>query len=98
MTREENSKVCRVCKNMKQDYEHGMICGLTNSIGSFEDKCASFIPDEEEVLRSIKRDTENQKLTEELIENSTSESPWRTMLSILIVIIAVIRLIVALSK
>jgi hypothetical protein len=98
MTREEYIKVCKLCENRKQDYEHGMICSLTNKIADFKDNCPSFVSDNEAVLNSIKKNTETEKITQELLESHVSQSPWRAVLAIIVAILAVIRLIVAFSR
>lgn len=47
MTREEQLKFCKICKNQKFDMNQGIICGLTNQRADFEETCDSFIEDSE---------------------------------------------------
>lgn len=42
MTREEQLRYCKVCKNQKFDLQQGIICSLTNTKADFEDSCDSF--------------------------------------------------------
>ena len=45
MTREEQLKLCNICKNQKFDFNQGMICGITNLPANFEISCNSFNED-----------------------------------------------------
>ncbi len=39
-------ELCKTCKNQKFDIQQGLLCGLTNEKGSYEDACGDFIKDE----------------------------------------------------
>ena len=45
MTRQEHLKFCQVCTHQKKDLNKGIICGLTDAIADFENKCPSFLED-----------------------------------------------------
>ncbi len=96
MTREEYIKVCRMCENRKQDYEHGMICSLTGSKADFADKCPSFVLDNEVVLQPQVSENFSQSATND--DYYDSGFSWRTVLAIIVTIIAVIRLIATLNR
>jgi len=102
MTREEYVKICRICENRKQDYEHGMVCGLTGRKADFEDKCPSFVTDNEAVMQT--QNAESYSLNTNYTTNNTevddyeSGFTWESVLGIVLTIIAVIRLIVALNR
>ena len=46
MTREEQLKFCKACKNQKFDVNQGIICGLTNERADFSGFCSSYVEDE----------------------------------------------------
>ena len=101
MTREEYVKVCRICENRRQDYEHGMVCRLTGRKADFEDKCPSFVLDNEAVMQT--QNTESYSVNTNYDMNkegdySENGFTWQALLGIILAIIAVIRLIVALSR
>ncbi len=39
-------ELCKTCINQKFDIQQGLLCGLTNEKGSYEDACGDFIKDE----------------------------------------------------
>jgi uncharacterized RDD family membrane protein YckC len=43
--RDEQLKFCKICKNQKFDFQHGILCGLTNQPADFQVSCASFVQD-----------------------------------------------------
>lgn len=88
MTREEQVKFCMLCKNRKMDFQQGLLCRLTDKQADFEKSCASFIPDETHNI---------VKPSYVPVENEESFN-WKTALSVILVIFAVIRLIYRLSK
>lgn len=45
MTREEQLRFCKSCKNQKFDMNYGVICGLTNERANFTGFCSSYIED-----------------------------------------------------
>ncbi len=47
MTREEQVKICETCKHCKKDITRGILCGLTNEYGAFDDLCALYEPSDE---------------------------------------------------
>lgn len=97
MTREEYLKICRICENRKQDYEHGMVCGLTGRKADFEDKCPSFVLDNEAVMQSQNAENYSQNYTTGTGDYDSGFT-WRTLLAIVVAVIAVIRLIITLNR
>lgn len=53
MTREQHLTFCKICVNRKNDFEKGILCGLTNQIANFEVECPSFSKDEAITHRSF---------------------------------------------
>ena len=105
MTREEYVKVCRICENRKQDYEHGMVCGLTGRKADFEDKCPSFVTDNEAVMQTqnaesyaLNNNYNNYSNPTEVDDYDSGGITWQSVLGIVLTIIAVVRLIVALNR
>lgn len=96
MTRDEYIKVCRICENRKQDYEHGMICSLTGRKADFADKCPSFVLDNDVVLQPQVSESFSQNTTND--DYYDSGFSWRTVLAIIVAIIAVVRLIATLNR
>jgi uncharacterized RDD family membrane protein YckC len=45
MTREEQLRFCKVCKNQKFDIKQGIVCSLTNLPADFETRCDAFDED-----------------------------------------------------
>jgi uncharacterized RDD family membrane protein YckC len=64
MTRVEQLKFCKICKNQKFDFKEGIICGLTNLPADFETSCDSFNEDmelkDQNELRSKKNEILNK--------------------------------------
>lgn len=54
MTTKERLAFCTICKNRKVDFKSGLICNVTNEKPDFEDKCETFLKDEEEAERKLK--------------------------------------------
>ena len=61
MTREEQLKLCTVCKNRKVDLERGLVCSLTNEYAAFEGECKDYVFDQEESERKEKQAEEIKK-------------------------------------
>ena len=53
MTLKERLEFCSVCEKRKMDFKTGLVCFLTNEKPDFEEKCQSFIKDEEEATRRL---------------------------------------------
>lgn len=60
MTREEQLKFCKACKNQKFDLNHGVICGLTNERANFSGFCSSYVEDEDLKQEQIKTEFESE--------------------------------------
>jgi uncharacterized RDD family membrane protein YckC len=60
MTREEQLKLCKTCKNQKFDLNLGVICGLTNERADFIDVCSSYIEDTELIQKQMSTVFENE--------------------------------------
>ena len=68
MTRDEQLKFCKICKNQKFDPTKGIICSLTSEAADFTISCDSFIEDSE---LKIKNDKEVKE--KELLESTASQ-------------------------
>jgi hypothetical protein len=53
MTTTERMQFCTICKNRKTDFKIGLTCSLTNEKPDFNDKCESFIKDQDEAERKL---------------------------------------------
>jgi hypothetical protein len=89
MITKEQLKYCEICKNRKLDFEKGLLCGLTNEHATFTDTCSSFELDEYQNKKTVERKTNY---------SNNQPIPFGTIISIIIAIIAVIRLFVAFSN
>ncbi|QCW99178.1 RDD family protein [Aggregatimonas sangjinii] len=43
MTRKEQLQSCKICQHQKKDLNRGIICGLTDNLADFEERCETFI-------------------------------------------------------
>jgi len=68
MTREEQLRFCKICKNQKFDMKQGIICNLTNKPADFEDYCNSYIEDSE-----LKQKMESNKNENEILNKTASQ-------------------------
>lgn len=68
MTREEQLKFCKVCKNQKFDITQGIICGLTNMSADFEVICDNYSEDEE-----LKTKVQYQVAENEILNKTASQ-------------------------
>nr|WP_299388426.1 RDD family protein [Allomuricauda sp.] len=53
MTRDQHLAFCKICVHRKNDFERGIVCGLTNDLADFENDCPSFERDENITTRSF---------------------------------------------
>lgn len=60
MTREEQLKSCRICKNQKFSMNRGIICRLTDEPADFEDYCRSFTEDAERRVQNAAVEIRNE--------------------------------------
>lgn len=60
MTREEQLKLCKACKNQKFDLTLGVICSLTNERADFDDACSSYVEDIELKQKQTSKVFENE--------------------------------------
>lgn len=60
MTREEHLQSCKICKNQKYDPNQGIICGLTNSIATFQDQCEFLEEDSFLKEKKVKEDAQKE--------------------------------------
>lgn len=94
MTSEEYPKICRICENRRHDYEHGMVCRLTNRKADFEDKCPSFVLDKEALIQTQNVETFSENTDYDMTkEGNYSENgfTWQALIGIILAIIGVIR-------
>jgi uncharacterized RDD family membrane protein YckC len=74
MTREQQLKFCKVCKNKGFDAQQGIICNLTGARADFQYECSSYHEDEElknkeqenKVIRNIA--SQNKRLANYLLD------------------------------
>ncbi|MBP7076502.1 MAG: RDD family protein [Bacteroidales bacterium] len=69
MTREEQLKFCKVCKNQKFDFTHGIICNITNLPAEFDSECDFF---EEDTV--LKAKSEGKSVEDEICISGASKS------------------------
>lgn len=62
MTLSERLNYCKICTNRKTDVSTGIVCGLTNEKPTFEDECADFKADEDQIqyYKERQKATENE--------------------------------------
>ena len=63
MKREDQIKICRICKHRKLNMNTGLFCGLTGHNPDFETKCGNLEIDEQEAAR-IKQVEQDIKIEE----------------------------------
>lgn len=68
MTRQEQLRFCKICKNQKFDIKQGIICNLTNQPADFEENCNSFIEDSE-----LKQRIESNMPENEILNKTASQ-------------------------
>lgn len=56
MTREDRLEFCKICHNRKNDFQKGLLCGITNKHAVFKTTCESFVEDFEEKAYLLLRD------------------------------------------
>lgn len=55
MNRDYRLNFCRICSNRKLNLKHGIVCGLTNELATFNDSCESYKKDTEEISKRLKQ-------------------------------------------
>ncbi|AXG69655.1 hypothetical protein KORDIASMS9_01881 [Kordia sp. SMS9] len=88
---------CKTCVNRSFSSANGIVCGLTNEKPNFVLNC----PDFEKDIKEEKRIADRKAMleAEEVYDDNGKSVPtWKTILSIVIFIIVVVRLIMRLSK
>ena len=91
MIKPEQLKYCQICIHRKLDFDKGMQCKLTNDFPTFANTCPTFELDE---FAKSKNDSKPKY-------NNSAESSglgWRTVLSVILMVIALIRLASTCSK
>lgn len=68
MTREEQLKHCKICKNQKFDMNKGIICSLTDQLADFEGTCDSFNEDTE-----LKSKLDSNSFEKEILGKTASQ-------------------------
>ena len=92
LTEKEQLEYCKTCKNRTLDFKIGLVCSLTNTRRTFETSCQDYVEDKVETYKKAKAEREYQEIKKEL------ETPaWKIILSIIIAIVAVVRLVMALT-
>ncbi len=88
MTREERLRFCKLCKNRKMDFQQGLLCNLTGKHADFEGSCSKFYPDDANTISSP-----GNRSRESYAKTESDRPAWRTVVSVIIFIIAIVRLI-----
>ncbi len=89
LTDKERLNICKTCKKKKFDPESGLLCSLTDRKPDFLMTCDDYEVDPIEKEKQIR--IEKQRSQSQAPKESSSFS-WRTLLSVVIAIIAIIRL------
>ena len=92
LTALEKLDFCKKCENRSSDLKLGIVCSLTNAKPDFVESCKDFKPDQAEVQKEIAR----QQLEREAKE-AIKMPVWQIVLSVIIALIALVRLIAAFS-
>lgn len=79
---------CQQCAHVKSNSPNGVLCGLTNEKPSFEEECDTFLVDPE-IVKETKKGEKSYSML---------KLDFRTVASIIIFIIALIRLIRLFNK
>lgn len=91
MTREEHVKFCSFCKNRKLDFQQGYVCKVTNKIADFDISCTHFTPDE---VHNIAKPA----YSENTYNDNSEGISWKTIGSIVIFILVLVRFIYRMSR
>ncbi|WP_438966496.1 hypothetical protein [Flavobacterium sp.] len=91
MIKPEQLKYCQICIHRKLDFEKGMQCKLTNDFPTFENTCPTFELDEFAKSKNDSKPKYNNS-------DDSSGPGWRTVLSVILMVIALIRLASTCSK
>ena len=90
LTEKEQLEYCKTCKNKALDFKTGLVCSLTNTRRTFETSCPDYTEDEVETFKKAQAEQAYQEIKKEL------ETPvWKIILSIVIGLVALIRLVMA---
>jgi hypothetical protein len=90
LTSQEQLEFCKKCEKKTLDLKVGIICSLTNAKPNFGDSCKDFVVDPAEAQKMIAR----EMLTKEA-EEAIKMPVWQIVLSVIIAIVAIVRLIMA---
>ena len=91
----ERLKLCERCKNRKFDFQTGLICSLTDEKPKFEHTCPDFIEDPSALQRKRGREVMNERMKK---GDSGSVPGWRVFLSVIIMIFAIVRIALRMSR
>lgn len=83
-------EICGTCR-LRKFSDHGLVCGLTKEKPVFEFTCPDYEIDEKQMAK--KRETEYTFDSTSSHGLADEKISWRTILSIIIFIVAVIRLL-----
>ena len=68
MNRQQQVKICKLCKDQKFDANQGIICGVTNAVPTFSETCEIFKPLNNSNIEEIKK---AQEINNAIAKNGT---------------------------
>jgi len=96
----EKLQFCKKCQKRTFDSSIGIVCSLTKAKPTFLENCKDFLVDTVQIEKEIgrkKNDPSNYEIDIEE-EESKPKSSWQIFLSVIIAIVALIRLIMLFVK
>lgn len=92
LTTQEQLEFCKKCEKKKLDLSVGVICSLTNEKPNFGESCKDFVVNQAEAQKMIAREI----ITKDA-EEAMKMPVWQIILSVIIAIVAIVRLVMAFS-
>lgn len=93
LTKEEQIQYCLKCQKRAFDMKVGVICSLTNNRRTFISSCNDYVEDEHEAYKMLAAEKE----LNEALEKVHKKTPWRIVVTVLLALIAIIKLIISLA-
>lgn len=99
LTSQEQLEFCKKCKKRTFNSSIGIVCSITNAKPNFTSSCKDYIIDSRHVEKELSRQSSNSRdYLVDINEDSKPTPSWKIALSIILFIIAIIRLIATFSK
>ncbi|QHI38268.1 hypothetical protein IMCC3317_36580 [Kordia antarctica] len=89
---------CKKCVNKSFSSSQGIICGLTNEKPTFQFTCPDFVKDVKEERRLAERAAVQDETHSYEDAQGSSTPVWKTILGIIIFIVAIIRLVAVFAR